>query len=188
MKKLQKLFAIILCLILPLMFILPVYAEETTVATTEETTETTTETETNEDDRLDEIESQLQDILDNTTADDIDNSDLVAWLEDNLGISLAGIGSIILGIITGVLFALKYVRKASKSISTIVESYNEVKKGNETILSMAQKLVSENQVSQESIKAFITDTQKVIEGQAKTIESVQSMAKELVNTDEEEST
>lgn len=97
-----------------------VKAEETitTVVTTTTTETTTTETTTESDeDRLSEIEAELKRIQDGITADEIDNSTPVKWLEDNLGVSLAGLGAFVLGMIAAVLGMMRVVKSCKEVFS-----------------------------------------------------------------------
>lgn len=174
MKKLKLMMAGLL-LVLVLAMVPKAYADETVVVTTEppvtttvpETAETTTES---DEDRLNRIEEELQKISEGLSADDIDNSTPVKWLENYLGISLAGIGSFLLGILTALLFAIKLVKKAKSVINSSDTLSSKAKQLCEStsesvdeLQIKVQALVDENKSVSDETKAKLTEISGAID-------------------------
>jgi len=180
----KKIIVGILTFIILIGFIAPVKAEEVTEAPTDDpTTEVTETTEETTEDRLSEIESQLQAIQDGITADEIDNSTPVKWLEKYLGISLAGIGSFLLGIFATLLIFIKYLKKAksiigtSDSLSKKTQALCKETNGMiDTVQVQMAEIVAENKLVSEETKtkllamsATIDNFQKYIDNNNKSV-------------------
>lgn len=142
--------------------------------------------------KLEEIQSKLEKIENGLTAEDIDNSTPVKWLENKMGISLEGLGAFILGSITALLLLVKVARSLSKlidkdnklsesALKELQEYSKEMvnyKKQLDEVVKNNNKLNDDFKKSWEEVSVAITNLQEFLSMQKDAFKGMKSLLEE----------